>query len=113
MADITAGMVKDLRERTGLGMMECKKALVEANGDIELAIEELRKSSGMKAAKKAGPVRKALVKMMAATLEVVQDVRESVGHAILGDTPPAAPAEETSSENTTTNEASEERQPQG
>jgi elongation factor Ts len=47
-------MVKDLRERTGLGMMECKKALVEANGDIELAIEELRKSSGMKAAKKAG-----------------------------------------------------------
>ncbi|MBK6278972.1 MAG: elongation factor Ts [Gammaproteobacteria bacterium] len=54
MADITAGMVKDLRERTGLGMMECKKALVEANGDIELAIEELRKSSGMKAAKKAG-----------------------------------------------------------
>ena len=54
MADITAGMVKALRERTGLGMMECKKALVEANGDIELAIEELRKSSGMKAAKKAG-----------------------------------------------------------
>ena len=56
MADITAGMVKELRQRTGLGMMECKKALVEANGDIELAIEELRKSSGMKAAKKAGPV---------------------------------------------------------
>ena len=54
MADITASMVKELRERTGLGMMECKKALVEANGDIELAVEELRKSSGMKAAKKAG-----------------------------------------------------------
>jgi elongation factor Ts len=54
MADITAGMVKELRERTGLGMMECKKALVEANGDIDLAVEELRKSSGMKAAKKAG-----------------------------------------------------------
>jgi elongation factor Ts len=47
-------MVKELRERTGLGMMECKKALQEANGDIELAIEELRKNSGMKAAKKAG-----------------------------------------------------------
>jgi elongation factor Ts len=47
-------MVKELRDRTGLGMMECKKALNEANGDIELAIEELRKSSGMKAAKKAG-----------------------------------------------------------
>jgi elongation factor Ts len=54
MADISAAMVKELRERTGLGMMECKKALVEAGGDIEKAIEELRKSSGMKAAKKAG-----------------------------------------------------------
>jgi elongation factor Ts len=54
MADITAAMVKDLRERTGLGMMDCKKALVEASGDTELAIENLRKSSGMKAAKKAG-----------------------------------------------------------
>ncbi len=47
-------MVKELRERTGLGMMDCKKALVEADGDAELAIENLRKSSGMKAAKKAG-----------------------------------------------------------
>ena len=56
MSAITASMVKDLRERTGLGMMECKKALVEAAGDIELAIENLRKSSGMKAAKKAGRV---------------------------------------------------------
>ncbi len=54
MAAITAAMVKDLRERTGLGMMDCKKALVEAEGDAELAIENLRKSSGMKAAKKAG-----------------------------------------------------------
>ncbi len=54
MADISASLVKELRERTGLGMMECKKALVEAEGDIEKAIEELRKSSGMKAAKKAG-----------------------------------------------------------
>ncbi|MDX1504937.1 MAG: translation elongation factor Ts [Spongiibacter sp.] len=51
---VSASMVKELRDRTGLGMMECKKALNEANGDIELAIEELRKSSGMKAAKKAG-----------------------------------------------------------
>ncbi|MFX4228566.1 MAG: translation elongation factor Ts [Porticoccaceae bacterium] len=56
MAAISASLVKDLRERTGLGMMECKKALVEANGDIDLAIENLRKSSGMKAAKKAGRV---------------------------------------------------------
>lgn len=54
MAEISASLVKELRERTGLGMMECKKALVEAAGDIEKAIEELRKSSGMKAAKKAG-----------------------------------------------------------
>ncbi|WP_394183189.1 translation elongation factor Ts [Marinomonas posidonica] len=54
MAAVSAALVKELRERTGLGMMECKKALVAANGDIEVAIEELRKSSGMKAAKKAG-----------------------------------------------------------
>ncbi len=54
MAGVSAKLVKELRDRTGLGMMECKKALAEAGGDIELAIEELRKSSGMKAAKKAG-----------------------------------------------------------
>lgn len=54
MAAITASLVKELRDRTGLGMMECKKALVEADGDINLSIENLRKSSGMKAAKKAG-----------------------------------------------------------
>ncbi len=54
MADITAAMVKELRERTGLGMMECKKALVAAGGDIEAAIEEMRKSGQAKAAKKAG-----------------------------------------------------------
>lgn len=50
---ITASLVKELRERTGLGMMECKKALVESDGDIDLAIENLRKASGLKAAKKA------------------------------------------------------------
>ena len=54
MAAISASMVKELRDRTGLGMMECKKALADADGNIEKAIEELRKSSGMKAAKKAG-----------------------------------------------------------
>jgi elongation factor Ts len=53
MTAISATMVKELRDRTGLGMMECKKALGEANGDIELAIENLRKVSGLKAAKKA------------------------------------------------------------
>jgi len=49
-------MVKELRERTAAGMMECKKALVEANGDIELAIDNMRKSGQAKAAKKAGRV---------------------------------------------------------
>ncbi len=51
---ITAAMVKDLRERTGAGMMECKKALVECNGDIETAIEHMRKTGLAKADKKAG-----------------------------------------------------------
>jgi elongation factor Ts len=51
---MSAVLVKELRERTGLGLLECKKALASVGGDVELAIEELRKSSGMKAAKKAG-----------------------------------------------------------
>ncbi len=51
---ITAALVKELRERTGAGMMECKKALVETDGDIEAAIEAMRKSGQAKAAKKAG-----------------------------------------------------------
>jgi len=51
---VSAKLVKELRERTGLGMMECKKALAAADGDIDVAIEELRKNSGLKAAKKAG-----------------------------------------------------------
>ena len=49
MAEITASLVKELRERTGAGMMDCKKALTEANGDIELAIENMRKSGAIKA----------------------------------------------------------------
>lgn len=53
---ITAALVKELRERTGSGMMECKKALVETDGDIELAIENMRKSGSAKAAKKAGRI---------------------------------------------------------
>ncbi len=53
---ITAAMVKDLRERTGAGMMECKKALVECNGDIDAAIEHMRKTGLAKADKKAGRV---------------------------------------------------------
>jgi elongation factor Ts len=53
---ITASLVKELRERTGSGMMECKKALVETDGDIDAAIEMMRKSGQAKAAKKAGRV---------------------------------------------------------
>ncbi|NRB69358.1 MAG: elongation factor Ts [Vibrio sp.] len=53
---VTAALVKELRDRTGAGMMECKKALVETNGDVELAIENMRKSGAAKAAKKAGNV---------------------------------------------------------
>ena len=56
MTAITASMVKELRDRTGLGMMECKKALEEAGGDIELSIDNLRKSGQAKAAKKAGNI---------------------------------------------------------
>ncbi|WP_019520599.1 translation elongation factor Ts [Faucicola boevrei] len=56
MTQISAQLVKELRDRTGLGMMECKKALQEANGDIELAIDNLRKSGQAKAAKKAGNI---------------------------------------------------------
>ena len=51
---MSAKLVKELRERTGLGLLECKKALAAADDDVDKAIEELRKSSGMKAAKKAG-----------------------------------------------------------
>jgi elongation factor Ts len=53
---ITAAMVKELRERTGSGMMECKKALTEANGDIDAAVEAMRKAGLAKADKRAGRV---------------------------------------------------------
>ncbi|MEZ5589771.1 MAG: translation elongation factor Ts [Gammaproteobacteria bacterium] len=56
MAQITAALVKELRERTGSGMMECKRALQETNGDIEAAIEHLRKTGQAKADKKADRV---------------------------------------------------------
>lgn len=56
MAEITAALVKELRERTGEGMMDCKKALTKAGGDIEKAIDDMRASGAIKAAKKAGNV---------------------------------------------------------
>ena len=56
MAEISAGLVKELRELTGLGMMECKKALAEAGGDLKKAEELLRIKSGAKASKAASRV---------------------------------------------------------
>ena len=56
MAEISASMVMELRQRTGLGMMECKKALTEAEGDLARAEELLRIKSGAKASKAAGRV---------------------------------------------------------
>ncbi|MEI8631142.1 translation elongation factor Ts [Vibrio sp. PP-XX7] len=70
---VTAALVKELRERTGAGMMECKKALVETDGDIELAIENMRKSGAAKAAKKAGNV----------AAEGIILIKESAGDAVL------------------------------
>jgi elongation factor Ts len=72
---MSAALVKELRERTGLGLMECKKALAEANNDVEAAIEALRKSSGMKAAKKAGRI--------AADGVVAMRIAEDGGYGIL------------------------------
>ncbi len=56
MANVTAAMVKDLREKTGAGMMDCKNALGETEGDIEAAIDWLRKKGLSKAAKKSGRI---------------------------------------------------------
>ena len=56
MAAITAASVKELRERTGAGMMDCKKALTETNGDMEAAIDLMRTSGAAKAAKKSGRI---------------------------------------------------------
>ncbi len=56
MAEITASMVKELREQTGAGMMDCKKALTKTNGNFEEAVEELRKSGAAKAEKKASRI---------------------------------------------------------
>ncbi|HXI99682.1 MAG TPA: translation elongation factor Ts, partial [Micropepsaceae bacterium] len=56
MTNISAGMVKDLRDKTGAGMMDCKVALAETKGDIESAVDWLRKKGLAKAAKKAGRI---------------------------------------------------------
>ena len=56
MAAVTAAMVKELRESTGAGMMECKKALTETDGDMEAAVDVLRKSGAAKVEKKRGRI---------------------------------------------------------
>ncbi|CAM5217738.1 elongation factor Ts [Alishewanella longhuensis] len=71
---VTAALVKELRERTGAGMMDCKKALEETAGDIEAAIDAMRKSGLAKAAKKAGRI--------AAEGVVITRVANGVGFAI-------------------------------
>ena len=87
MANVTPALVKELRERTGLGMMECKKALTETDGDIELAIENLRKSSGLKAAKKAdrtaaeGKIRVIVNPGVAVVVEVNSETDFAAGDA--------------------------------
>lgn len=87
MSNVSATLVKELRERTGLGMMECKKALVESNGDIDLAIENLRKNSGLKAAKKAdrtaaeGKIRVVVNAGVAVAVEVNSETDFAAGDA--------------------------------
>ena len=60
MVDVSASMVKELREMTGLGMMECKRALAETNGDMKAAEDLLRIKSGSKASKAAGRIAESL-----------------------------------------------------
>ena len=84
MTAVTASMVKELRDRTGLAMMECKKALTEAGGDVELAIDNLRKSGQAKAVshlfKKSVKTSKYVVRKLlkAKTLQFTNTVLKSV-----------------------------------
>src|SRR6185312_11193731 len=72
MANITAQMVKELRERTGAGMMDCKAALQETNGDMESGVDLLRKKGLAKAAKKAGRIAaEGLIGLSAAATKAV------------------------------------------
>ena len=73
MAAITAASVKELRERTGAGMMDCKKALTETNGDMEAAIDLMRTSGAAKAAKnQAVSLQKVLLKLTSVMMEKQQ-----------------------------------------
>ena len=79
MANITAGMVKELRERTGLGMMDCKKALVEADGNFDEAVSILRKK-GQKVAEK----RADRASSEGAAIAVVNDAKTEGALIVLG-----------------------------
>ena len=78
---VTTALVKELRERTGAGMMDCKKALTETDGDIELAIENMRKSGAAKAAKKAGNIapQKAIENIQSVLSKGPMDADQHVG----------------------------------
>ena len=77
MAAITAAMVKELRESTGAGMMECKKALTETDGDMEAAVDVLRKSGAAKVEKKAGRIAAEGITCLLYTSPSPRDVEES------------------------------------
>ncbi len=88
MAEITAALVKELRERTGEGMMDCKKALTKAGGDIEKAIDDMRASGAIKAAKKAGNVAAEgaiAAKVKTANLQLLLEVNSQTDFLALQD----------------------------
>ena len=83
MANITAAMVKDLREKTGAGMMDCKTALGESSGDMEAAVDWLRKKGLSKAAKKAGRVAaEGLIGQMLAPKKTIDELN-AMGHGVI------------------------------
>ena len=82
MAAVTAAMVKELRESTGAGMMECKKALTETDGDMEAAVDVLRKSGAAKVEKKAGRIAAEGIVM----LKVSEDGKKAVAVEVNAET---------------------------
>ena len=82
MAAVTAAMVKELRESTGAGMMECKKALTETDGDMEAAVDVLRKSGAAKVEKKAGRIAAEGIVM----LKVAEDSKQAVAVEVNAET---------------------------
>src|SRR5215210_3033157 len=85
MATVTAAMVKELREKTGAGMMDCKNALNETDGDIEAGVDWLRKKGLAKAAKKAGRVASKIALMGGETVEALQAMHFPGSQTTVGD----------------------------